>query len=267
MRELTISKNLSCLRKKKNITQEQLATALNISPQAVSKWETDTCLPDALMLPLIADYFNVSIDYLFYGEDITYDDIYEKNFQRIAALEQMTGFEEALRMYAPIHHGISRGNIRSNDTMLQNYPTHLSGECGLSLLNGKGYAALVTRRYFENINQDTADFAEKLLLLLSKDNCIKIIMAVISMSDISYNEMKELLKLNDDNLRCGIDHLISADILIETKSKHKSLGMTYQINNMYHTCLCILIATLEMQRESLNGISCCMGYGDYPISL
>ena len=38
-----------------------------------------------------------------------------------------------------------------------------------------------------------------------------------------------------------------------------------EINSMYHTCLCVLVATLEMQRDSLSGISCCMGYGDYPI--
>ena len=55
------------------------------------------------------------------------------------------------------------------------------------------------------------------------------------------------------------------NVVIEKKSKHKSLGFTYEINEMYHTCLCILFATLEMQRYSLKGISCCMGYGDYPI--
>ena len=64
MREITISKNITDLRKKKGITQEQLAAALNISPQAVSKWETNTSQPDVQTLPLIADYFDVSIDYL-----------------------------------------------------------------------------------------------------------------------------------------------------------------------------------------------------------
>lgn len=40
MKEANISKNIAELRKKKGITQEQLALALNISPQAVSKWES-----------------------------------------------------------------------------------------------------------------------------------------------------------------------------------------------------------------------------------
>ena len=40
MKEHAIATNIIELRKKKKITQEQLASALNISPQAVSKWET-----------------------------------------------------------------------------------------------------------------------------------------------------------------------------------------------------------------------------------
>ncbi|MBE6664819.1 MAG: helix-turn-helix transcriptional regulator [Ruminococcaceae bacterium] len=40
MKEIAISKNIADLRKKRGITQEQLSLALNISPQAISKWET-----------------------------------------------------------------------------------------------------------------------------------------------------------------------------------------------------------------------------------
>lgn len=54
MKEMNISKNISILRKQKGITQEQLVLALNISPQAVSKWETNTSQPDTQTLPLIA---------------------------------------------------------------------------------------------------------------------------------------------------------------------------------------------------------------------
>ena len=41
MKEVNISKNIADLRKQKGITQEQLAQALYISPQAISKWETN----------------------------------------------------------------------------------------------------------------------------------------------------------------------------------------------------------------------------------
>jgi transcriptional regulator with XRE-family HTH domain len=56
------------LRKEKGITQDVLASALDISVQAVSKWETGGSLPDILQLPRIAQFFGVSIDYLFYGD-------------------------------------------------------------------------------------------------------------------------------------------------------------------------------------------------------
>ncbi|MBR5219379.1 MAG: helix-turn-helix transcriptional regulator, partial [Clostridia bacterium] len=83
MKEINLANNIADLRKKKGVTQEELAHALNISPQAVSKWETNTSQPDTQTLPLIADYFDVSIDYLFYGKDIVYSDIHEKVYEKI----------------------------------------------------------------------------------------------------------------------------------------------------------------------------------------
>ena len=87
------------------------------------------------------------------------------------------------------------------------------------------------------------------------------------MSDISFGEIKEKVSLEEKALRASLDELIEAEIVIEKLSKHKALGFTYEINERYHTCLCILFATLEMQCYTLKGISCCMGYGDYPINI
>lgn len=61
---------LKKLREEKSIRQEDLATILNISRQAISNYEQGTRLPkDEKILFLIADYFNVSIDYLL-GRDL-----------------------------------------------------------------------------------------------------------------------------------------------------------------------------------------------------
>lgn len=59
-----IGKMIAELRKEQGVTQEQLGQALSISAQAVSKWENGG-VPDAEMLPRVADYFRVSIDALF----------------------------------------------------------------------------------------------------------------------------------------------------------------------------------------------------------
>ncbi len=58
---------LQTLRKKRGVTQEQLAVYLGVSPQAVSKWENGS-YPEGDLLPRISEYFGVSISYL-YGQE------------------------------------------------------------------------------------------------------------------------------------------------------------------------------------------------------
>lgn len=52
------------LRKKKHISQTRLAIELNLSQNTVSRYETGEHEPDLATLVLIADYFDVSVDYL-----------------------------------------------------------------------------------------------------------------------------------------------------------------------------------------------------------
>ena len=62
------SDNFKSMRKQRGLTQEQIAETLGVSCQAVSKWETNSSYPDISLLPIIADYFGVSVDYLI-GHD------------------------------------------------------------------------------------------------------------------------------------------------------------------------------------------------------
>jgi len=73
---MQIGKNIKTLRQRKNLTQEQVADALGISYQAVSKWETDANTPDIALLPDIAALFNVSIDALFSDNIADYADAF-----------------------------------------------------------------------------------------------------------------------------------------------------------------------------------------------
>lgn len=52
------------LRTEQNVTQEQLANALGVTPQAVSRWESENGYPDIEYLPSLADFFKVSTDEL-----------------------------------------------------------------------------------------------------------------------------------------------------------------------------------------------------------
>ena len=60
----TLGTRLSELRKKYNLTQADIGEKLNVSVQAVSKWENDLSLPDYDYLTKLADLFNTSIDEL-----------------------------------------------------------------------------------------------------------------------------------------------------------------------------------------------------------
>ncbi len=62
---MNIGNKIKELRKQRGITQEQLASSIGISFQAVSKWENNITLPDITFAPLLASYFGVSMDELF----------------------------------------------------------------------------------------------------------------------------------------------------------------------------------------------------------
>ncbi len=80
-----ISRYLQFLRKSHNYTQEDLAKKLDISRQAVSKWETGTTIPDLEVLLKISKLYNVTIN-----------DILEPNIQpqRITDFEQISTIPE-----------------------------------------------------------------------------------------------------------------------------------------------------------------------------
>jgi transcriptional regulator with XRE-family HTH domain len=62
------SENLKTLRKYKKITLEELSEAINVSKSAISDYENDKFSPSIFICRKIADYFNVSVDFLEYSE-------------------------------------------------------------------------------------------------------------------------------------------------------------------------------------------------------
>ena len=83
---MTFGQTIKKLRKEANMTQENLAELLSISPQAVSRWETDVAMPDISLLPPLANLFDVTTDYLLGMET------YQKDLRKAE-------FDEAFRKY------------------------------------------------------------------------------------------------------------------------------------------------------------------------
>ena len=67
--KIILAQTIKELRRARGINQEVLAECLDISTQAVSKWECGLSCPDIELLPKLAKYFDVSIDYLLTGRD------------------------------------------------------------------------------------------------------------------------------------------------------------------------------------------------------
>ncbi|EAC9666663.1 XRE family transcriptional regulator, partial [Listeria monocytogenes] len=93
-------------RKEKKVTQQELADFVGVSKAAVSKWETGQTYPDITLLPLLAAYFDVSIDSLLdYEPELNQQEIQriylslQKSFQTKSAEEVLQSIESFIHRY------------------------------------------------------------------------------------------------------------------------------------------------------------------------
>ena len=61
---MNIGLNIRILRKNADLSQEMLAERLGVTFQAVSRWERNESYPDITLLPAIANFFGVTVDFL-----------------------------------------------------------------------------------------------------------------------------------------------------------------------------------------------------------
>ena len=81
------AKRLTNLREKKNLYQKDIAEIFNIEQATVSNWEKGKRIPDSEMLIKLANFFEVSVDYLL-GNDTTLT-TKEEELKEIEALKQL----------------------------------------------------------------------------------------------------------------------------------------------------------------------------------
>lgn len=99
---MTLGRKLSKLRKENNYTQEQLASVLGVSRQAISKWESDITYPETDKLIRISDLFNCSLDYLLKDTDEQTNQTNQTNtYSSTAKTADAGAFQSAA--FSPIH--------------------------------------------------------------------------------------------------------------------------------------------------------------------
>lgn len=127
---LYLADNLRRYRTLKNLTQEDVAEYLNITPQSVSKWERGDCYPDITFLPALANIFETSIDVLV-GMDTIRAEETRYNIHKTANEFQRIGdYHSAEKVY--------------RDALLTypNKPGMILGLAGVLALQGKSEEAI-----------------------------------------------------------------------------------------------------------------------------
>lgn len=99
---LYLGANIKEYRIKKGQTQEQLAYDLGVTSQTISRWENGTTYPDIVMLPIIADYFGITIDALMgYGRECSTEEreAFFKEIRDLATTDKIQRHRDMLGSY------------------------------------------------------------------------------------------------------------------------------------------------------------------------
>ena len=101
---ICLGENIRTLRIAKGITQEQFGYEMGVSAQAVSRWENGATYPDITMLPMIADFFDVSLDELMgRGQELD-PNKRETFFKRVYEMYDQGKIADVLDAYDKILH-------------------------------------------------------------------------------------------------------------------------------------------------------------------
>ena len=117
---INLGEKLKSLRKEKNISQEKLAQYLNVSFQAVSKWENSSTYPDIELLPELARFFGITVDELLGAEQIDEKKLYEEYEARAAEIYRNGDISKTLPIWQEVYHKIPN-NIEVKEMLMSIY--------------------------------------------------------------------------------------------------------------------------------------------------
>ena len=135
MNTIKLHEQISFLRKQKGLTQEQLANALGVTNQSVSKWESGQCCPDIQLLPNIAKLFEVSVDELLGCNSAKgLGDICLSLKDYFTTLPEKESFENAYRLASLLHEiAVTDGYKKFIPWQQKDYSTDSISSWGLSV--------------------------------------------------------------------------------------------------------------------------------------
>lgn len=115
-----LSEKLKNLRKEKGVSQEKLAQYLNVSFQAVSKWENGNTCPDISLLPDIARFFGITVDELLQVEKIDEKKLYQEYTQKAYDLFRNGHVADTIPIWQEAYHKMPN-NVQVKEMLMSAY--------------------------------------------------------------------------------------------------------------------------------------------------
>ncbi len=154
---------LILLRKQKGVSQEELADFLDVSRQAVYKWESGTNMPDISKLEKMTEYFNVSFNYLL---DETMEEQDSKSKQTAGKVDFRSVYVSENELDCMVQSNYEHGYAKDTNRRIKNSESIFAAKYGAmhNAVKEKGYTNLVPLQddiclcYFENPQEKTFGF-------------------------------------------------------------------------------------------------------------
>ena len=279
----TFSTILQTLRKNRGVTQEQLATHLGVSPQAVSKWENGS-YPDGDLLPQIADYFEVSIDYL-YGrakDDVSIEQQIMDAIKGISVnekFEHYEHFEQTMRyIWATII-----GCWPENGNYYERHRSEGSHVVGASIIDNAGFNFFRLNKsleFFAMVKEPEEGFAsyfkvtaelENLFTFLGKKENLKVLFYMLTLDNaegVSVATIAKRIGISEEAAKEAMEYLIrmaeknlgnqvvqQASVLNEYDKKEN----VYIVDKLTSTSVLLLLAAADTMLHPPGSFSPCIG--------
>ena len=255
---MSLSGNIKRLRLDKNLTQEQLATKLGVSAQAVSKWETSETYPDGALLVPLANVLEVSLDELFGNNSVTMADI----SGRIVKLIHNTDAKERFNVARDIGWQIERGlfNCRMeigkkydpNEIKKQKNASYILDDNGFTIVsNGKEPFFSVFPQPAEGYGHflNDKDDLQRIFAALSHTDTMNALIYLYQKNENYVFESAVLQRdceIANDQINAVIDDLLTLKLIWKQELTINGENRVLYYSRPSHKLLAVLLMTREI---------------------
>ena len=255
---MSLSANIKRLRLEKDMTQEQLATKLGVSAQAVSKWETSETYPDGALLVPLANELEVSLDELFGNESVTMADISSKIVKLIHNTEATERFNVARDIGWQIERGLFNCRMEigkkydPNEIKNQKNASYILDDNGFTIVsNGKEPFFSVFPQPEEGYGHflNDKDDLQKIFAALSHPDTMNALIYLYQKNENYVFESAVLQRdceIANDQINAVIDDLLTLKLIWKQELPINDASRVLYYSRPSHKLLAVLLMTREI---------------------